>query len=223
MNELCGSNIATGHFAISDALGTTPVEDLISQSDSSDHSGTGVHHSVGPNSSHYSGTGNAEHELNEFDIHAFRSTLEVNSNYSIGNSDGGMAMGQSPVVSGAASGSNSGKRVRDDLTGAGCSESSQVKKSKGVSKNKQFNTGVDKLVEESKERRDQLDNVTNKSKRIADKLLYIKRETNMTFQDLIRLQEMLRDEVSKEVFMAMEGVELMEWVNVAISYRREGN
>jgi hypothetical protein len=107
-------------------------------------------------------------ELNEFDIHAFRTTLEVNSNYSIGNSDGGLAMGQSPVVSGAALGSNSGKRVRDELAGAGCSESSQVKKSKGVLKNKQFSTGVDKLVEESKERRDQLDNVTNKSKNIAD-------------------------------------------------------
>ncbi|KAF3324248.1 Myb/SANT-like DNA-binding domain-containing protein [Carex littledalei] len=110
MNELCGSNIATGNYAMSGAASNEHLEDNISKSDSSDLNA------------------NAVQELSDFDIRAFKNTIEGNYNFSFENSVGGTPVEHSP---GDASGTSSGKRDRESSIGRGNEVSSKGKKSKG--------------------------------------------------------------------------------------------
>ncbi|KAF3323889.1 Myb/SANT-like DNA-binding domain-containing protein [Carex littledalei] len=198
MNELCGSNVLSRNYATSVNL-SEQLEDHASKSDSSDNNH------------------NAERELNEIDIGALRTTKDVDSNYSIGKSFCGEPIEHSPeVASGATLGGSSSKRVREGSVGAGCGESSQGKKSKGEpnseNKNSQYDAAINLIAEELRQRRVLLEEVKNKGKKIAEKLLKVKRELKMSRQDFSILQEVLHSELSKDLFMIMEGVELNEWI-----------
>jgi hypothetical protein len=81
------------------------------------------------------------------------------------------------------------------------------------------------IVEESRERRVLLQQVKNKGKEVDEKLLNVKKELNMSMQNFSILQEVLAGELSKDLFMSMEGDELYEWIDGRIeSYQsRRGN
>jgi hypothetical protein len=81
------------------------------------------------------------------------------------------------------------------------------------------------IVEESRERRVLLQQVKNKGKEVDEKLLNVKKELNMSMQNFSILQEVLASELSKDLFMSMEGDELYEWIDERIeSYQsRRGN
>lgn len=202
MNELCGSNVATGHYAMSGALDGN-FEDNVSKSDSSDDNLDAVR------------------EVNEFDIHTFKNTMDVDSNFSIENSVGGTPVEHSPDVTFlAASGISSGKRVREGSVGV--TGDSHGKKSKGgpsrSNNNHDSNSSIHLIVEESRERRIIMDEMKNRGKRIVEKLIKVKRDQGLSSHNFCILQQALNDDVSKELFMTYEGDELTEWVEAMIKY-----
>jgi hypothetical protein len=111
MNELRGSNVANGFYVVGNTSGEN-LQELVSRSESSDSNR------------------NVEQELDDFDLHTFRNTLEVDSNI-FGVSDNSTPMEHSPEVGSVdVSGSVSGMRVRKGYVRPECVESSQGKKRK---------------------------------------------------------------------------------------------
>ncbi|KAF3340813.1 Myb/SANT-like DNA-binding domain-containing protein [Carex littledalei] len=165
MNELCGSNIATGHYAMSGAAYNEQLEDNISKSDSSD-SDTNA---------------DAVQELSDFDIRAFRNTMDANYNFSVENFVGGTPVEHSP---GAALGTSSGKRVREGSIGRGNEVSSKGKKSKGEpshsNNNNDNNSSILLLIEESREWRMLMEEMKNKGKKIVEKLTKVKKDQGLS-------------------------------------------
>ncbi|KAF3331098.1 Myb/SANT-like DNA-binding domain-containing protein [Carex littledalei] len=175
MNELCGSNIVTGNYAMSGAASNEQLQDNISKSDSSDSDA------------------NAVQELSDFDIRAFKNTMEGNYNFSFENS-----------------------------IGEGNEVSSKGKKSKGdpshSNNNNDNNSSILLLIEESRERRMLTEEMKNKGKKIVEKLIKVKRDQGLSSQTFCILQEILKNDLSKEIFMAYEDDDLIEWINEMITY-----
>ncbi|XP_078156236.1 uncharacterized protein LOC144552000 isoform X2 [Carex rostrata] len=162
----------------------------------------------------------AVQELSDFDIRAFRNTTGENYNFSVENSVGGIPVDDSL---GAASGTSSGKRTREGSIGRGNEVSSKGKKSKREpshsNNNNDNNASILLLIEESKERRMLMEEMKNKGKKIVDKLIKVKRDQGLSSQKFYILQEILKNDLSKEIFMACEGDDLIEWINEMITYQ----
>lgn len=63
-----------------------------------------------------------------------------------------------------------------------------------------------------------MDEKKNRGKRIVEKLIKVKRDKGLSSQNFCILQQALKDDVSKELFMTYKGDELTEWVEAMIKY-----
>ncbi|KAJ4764011.1 DDE family endonuclease [Rhynchospora pubera] len=186
VDEIVGSNMASGHCAAAGPKGK-PLEELLSQSDSSD------------------GNRNAQQEINEFET-SMEQSLHSRS--------------------GAASYTSSGKRTLEESDGMECDEPAIKKSSKGNSSNnnkgKDVNSYLQIIVDESQRRSALLDKKVNKNETVATKLFRVKKELDLSRQDFVILQSLLKNDFFKDLFLTISDDQLNEWIQDNIeSYKYE--